>query len=144
MKAGRHVDALVAEHIMKEPKYWAVMFGGSHYGNLTTVAEAEAVAKQIQGDYKAHLYPYYDEPCYSTDIAAAWLVVEKLAQDGWSYNLEWKGKGRGYEFTAEGCLIRWKDAEHQTVHAVGDTVPLFICTLALRAVGVELPGVQDS
>lgn len=117
---------------MKELKYWAVMFGGSHYGNLRTVAEAEAVAKQIQGDYKAHLYPYYDEPHYSTNIAAAWLVVEKLRKT-WAIELH----------SREGvwnCLV--EEGDEVTAHYIAtkeaETAPLAICLAALAAVGYHV------
>lgn len=78
MKAGRELDALVAERVMKTEKYWSVIFGGSHYGNFDSIEKAKERAKEIQGDYDAAVIPYYDEPEYSTEISDAWAVVIKV------------------------------------------------------------------
>ena len=69
---------------------------------------------------------------YSTEIAEAWKVVEHLAADGWTLQLQWKGAGREYANTAEVSFQRHpRRGDFQLGHAVGDTAPLAICRAAL-------------
>lgn len=106
MQASRELDALVAEKVMGlEP--WP--------GKA--------------GCFKAPIVLHYQtpKPClppeYSTDIAAAWQVVEKM-QETCEVSIEQKGTGWKVYFDAE-----WRGAE---------TVPHAICLAALEAVGVQL------
>lgn len=85
MKAGRELDALVAEKVMdwqkvvKRPSHWHEL---RHLVNTLTGAEI----KPYQGPW--WILPHMDIkespdngvelPYYSTDIAAAWEVVEKI------------------------------------------------------------------
>lgn len=128
MKAGRELDALVAEKIMGERKYWVVLFGGSHYGRLYSRNDAEATARKIQGDFKASIIPYFDEPHYSTNIADAWSVVETV--------LTWKNGHVDLSIEADGvcCTISSYERDGQ---ATALSVPLAICLAALNAVEKE-------
>jgi hypothetical protein len=74
---------------------------------------------------------------YSTNIKAAWEVVEKLAQMGYDVKINrlihWN---TDYE-----CLIgkdNWVDMDYKYVGS--DTAPMAICLAALKAVGVEVEG----
>ena len=63
-------------------------------------------------------------PCYSTDIAAAWGVVEKLIEDGYGHFVLYWNLGIWY------CGVRdvgW--------HEVAFTAPLAVCYSALKVVG---------
>jgi len=106
LKAGRELDALVAEKVMG---FWDVqMYEG----------------KLVHGENNTNGWPM-QTPCYSTEIAAAWEVVEKV--------------GRATE-------IRWHPkAEQRVVVMIGvydtpggvaeaETLPLAICLAALEAV----------
>jgi hypothetical protein len=127
MKAGRELDALVAEKVFgckvrRAPEMYDYAYcecGDGEHGD--------------QSNYERR---FHDDPWdirrYSTSIAEAWLVVEKLAQTEWDYSLEYKGKGRGYEFTAEGYFGKWVDGQFRYGHTVADTVPLHICLAALK------------
>lgn len=64
---------------------------------------------------------------FSTDIAAAWQVVEKLRADGWSFACIGDGKTWTSVFAREVPEI----VEPDTVEA--DTAPLAICLAALAA-----------
>jgi hypothetical protein len=111
MQAGRELDALIAEKVM-----------GYVPPRPGTVG------------YDMKDLPRNRVPHYSTDIAAAWQVVEKLnllskMKDGCLYFdpslnkwviSEWSG---GREF-AEGSVE-------------ADTAPHAICLAALKAIGVE-------
>lgn len=137
LPAGRELDALVAEHV----------FGTAI---LTREAmEAEAVRVWVEqpqctkffwgftawrGDDGTIQCAQDFEP-YSTDIAAAWDVVEKLGRDGFTCDIQWKGAGRNYEFTAEASFDKWTPP--QSGHAVG-SAPLAICRAALKTVRGEV------
>jgi len=67
-------------------------------------------------------------PLYSTDIAAAWAVLEKLRSLG--FNVELQGDADGWE-----CLF----LDYPEIgRCEGDTAPFIICLAALEAVGVEV------
>lgn len=65
--------------------------------------------------------PGFPRP-YSTDIAAAWQVVEKLR--GRFQHLCLTHKGHWH-------VIMWKDEESPIIAASGDTAPEAICRAAL-------------
>ena len=94
MEAGRELDALVEEKLMKAP---------------------------FAGDYQQH---------YSTDIAAAWEVLEKMQDNGWFWNIDYDygelvaGFGKGRD--SEGDLSWHYEQAETTPHA--------ICLAALKAV----------
>jgi hypothetical protein len=104
MEAGREMDALVAELVMGWEK--RVFGDGVDYWHLPGGAICEL-----------------DAPHYSTDIAAAWQVVEKLPFSVY-VEVRWDGKN------AEA----WFDSGSQTWEASAPTAPLAICRAALLAV----------
>ena len=135
MKAGRELDALIAEKVM----------------GLTRHDEsyvAEGVGKVLRfvwrdgcGDcvYSGDMFL----PHYSTNIADAWEVVEKL------------GRWRGFDFmlvmpdpeqtfhlhTYEaGWYEATNDGPERRVVSDADTAPLAICLAALKAVSQEEQG----
>jgi hypothetical protein len=81
---------------------------------------------------------YGSWPNYSTDIAAAFLVVEKMRDRG----RHWRAvqsciAGERYRvgFTATGCSGGWHGVpEHE---AVADALPLAICLAALKAIAAD-------
>lgn len=121
MEAGRELDALIAEKVMGlQP--WPV----------------QEFSERV---FRAALVPQGHDPLpcscpkYSSDIAAAWDVVERLRDfkhpedehagfTVWQY---WKG---GY---AAGWS--WHEAEYGV--ELADTAPHAICLAALKAVGVD-------
>lgn len=127
MNAGIELDALIAKHVMglrvlKTGDYlWWVQGGDG--------GEGEALPKP------------FPIPAYSSDIAAAWSVVERVQRlprecDFRLLRLNWGGwlswcAGFGFIATGQG---------EATVLSEGraDTAPHAICLAALRAVGVEV------
>ena len=105
MKAGREIDALVAEKVMG--------FGyrySSWRGIYVAVGEV---------------------PHYSTRIQDAWLVVERLMEKGWSCNIVYHDPGDCLcEFWGgkEGNK-HWREIANHL-----PSVPLAICLVALKAV----------
>ena len=118
--------------------------------NLSASRELDAlVAEKVMGWERpsdpSWSYPAYmhDQPAYSTSIADAWLVVEKLS-DKWEMNLRTILPARDYvcEFklvVKNKCIV---DAQHPFEHVWNnpvDTAPLAICLAALKAVGDKVP-----
>jgi hypothetical protein len=160
VNAGRELDALVAEKVMGldisvRPKHeWKGDADGSR--DIFAYEEGDyhngPCCVRCHFGFCHHCNPAgYDTPCapsetvaaYSTDIAAAWTVVEKMglsvvrSEDGW-------------------YAIKPEDIEHSTVRGTAyptltlvgrefayntayETAPLAICRAALAAVGVEVP-----
>lgn len=111
MKPGRELDALIAEKVMGRP----------------TERYAGAVVFSVDPNSIQGVYPLdYIVPHYSTDIAAAWEVVEKVYD--WNFRLErFEGLSKDYygaQFFLNG---EWHYGE-------ADTAPLAICLAALKAV----------
>jgi hypothetical protein len=100
MNAGRELDALVAEKVM---------------GADVVVRDGRAY---INGN------PYDRLPNYSTDIAHAWQIVERMAD--WRVVIERVPSGE------------WEvmfDTRRVFENVKADTLPLAICRAALAAVG---------
>lgn len=118
LSAGRELDALVAVHIMG----WQP---DNIYG-----ARGQLAGQWIytpEGNIS-------DIPHYSTDIAAAWQVVEKLRERSFysSYTDLSLDTGKGW--------YSWHFHDHRPLSAyssdaTASTVPLAICLAALKAVG---------
>lgn len=86
-------------------------------------------------------------PCpeYSTDIADAWLVVEKLRERKIDVMVNWSNQ-RNRAVFGEDLLdpddLRWECAlwwaendEHRETTQYGDTAPEAICRVAIRVTG---------
>jgi hypothetical protein len=103
MEAGRELDALVAEDVMRLRVCRDYGFRGNH----VVVNDLGIVIAEIAR--------------YSTDIAAAWQIVEYFYRAGWGAGAEMDGHTgcRAFvgQFTAE-----------------ADTAPFAICLAALLAV----------
>lgn len=128
MNPGRELDALVAEKVMgkfviSDPKqYLEVMVseGGDYFGGKwvsTVLCHNETFDKHLPGHAVAIVKQY------STNISAAWEVVEKLP--GFSLR---KLDG------AYWCTFAnsWDD---ELIDVIEKTAPHAICLAALRAIG---------
>ena len=122
MPAGREMDALVAERVMG----W-VHFTWKGYSYFLPQNEIPGPDVQLM------IYPGRPVPLYSTDIAAAWLVVDKMGLSLVRVDAaRWLvGQYRESEYldTEMGCI----DGHfHYAGFAVSDTAPLAICRAALK------------
>lgn len=111
MKAGRELDALVAEHVMgmSHDEMWGI------------------------NDYRADGTPVLvpDFPCYSDDPEAAWDVVKQMFGE-WSISIELNRPG------AHGIVVSfWHPDENKRASRDCDleTLPITICLCALEAKG---------
>jgi hypothetical protein len=122
MSAGRELDALIAEKVMGSVPCdkWRPF----------TAYPAQWV-KDTGECYHASCHPpQMGPPHYSTDIAAAWAVVERLVVLGHPVELSLEPNDNGQ------CLCTLM-AERMGEEATwGDTAPLAICRAALKAVAV--------
>lgn len=122
MRAGREMDALVAEKVMQIAVFvdYATIRGQQMAISWWDAPKEDENAKPI--------------PDYSTDIAAAWQVVEapRLAE-----LLEYVEVSVVRYHDRYECHIE-DDTAARLYIAEADTAPHAICLAALKAVGVEL------
>jgi hypothetical protein len=127
MDAGRELDALVAEKVMG----WSDI-DLEDQGDFGVPPEAripDAYGRTVSW----YASPFEQFPHYSTDIAAAWLVVEKVATID-------KGEPGGLEVAVLHypdrceCHIETNSAAFLVVEGA-PTAPHAICRAALLAVG---------
>lgn len=126
MKAGRELDALVAEKVMG----WCWIENDVGQESLQPPIEEYAYLSRNHPVFWADDKGYTEiMPKYSTNIADAWQVVEKLRETHW-IQVE--------VGTLNICDIGEYGKGCSTIQEVADTIPLAICLAALKAVGVEL------
>ena len=132
MEAGRKLDALIAEHVMGEPRPTGNVPDGVLAGVMTSNSGGGNWIGTTTG-YTAGDEPVWLPKPYSTDISAAWEVVEKMRADKLSITLT------GYW---EGSTGKWWVNVLDNVETVAtvrtDTAPHAICLAALEAVGCSL------
>ncbi len=125
MITGRDLDALVAEKVMGFPS-----FAEQVVSKLSTHIRFNHEACVIcgrQDDTRECL------PKYSTEIAAAWEVVEKLREKDFLVSIRTLKSGKIR------CLVFSPDSENGPgVRAISDTAPHAVCLAALKACGVEV------
>lgn len=117
-KPSRELDALVAEKVM---------------------GEAYRPYAQILTTYPSKSVP--ETPFYSSDIAAAWQVVEKLRSMGKSFILSWDARPACKSYycsnhDGENLMTRGFSQSDEYIDEEADSAPLAICLAALKAVGV--------
>jgi hypothetical protein len=98
MPAGREMDALVAEKVFGRKTAWFSGPGGP----------------VITGGTMAKVSTWTPIKPYSTDIAAAWEVVEKMISNGWRFYLRAVGTYFEVEFQkggSDGIHTGYIDAE---------------------------------
>jgi hypothetical protein len=119
MSPGRDLDRLIAEKVM---------------------------GRKVYGDRISREAPELDIPeCwlprYSSDIAAAWEVVEKLRDSNFQLTLVTTKLSALATFYTPQERIIWDNSlpeGHTPLKAIGDTAPHAICLAALKAMGVEV------
>lgn len=109
MRPGRELDALVASKVM------GIEIDGDVWPD-------DAVVCPVLGDQ----WYMYIQP-YSTDIAAAWTILEKLKDD---FNFTLSLQGETYFLKLIGI--------DSVVTAEANTAPHVICLAALKAVGYDI------
>lgn len=116
MAAGREVDALVAERVMGLVPCTAE----SHRSGEAPWSCHARGDSPDQGGETAH---------FSTDMDAAWPVVEAMQGRGFVFTLRYRDSG-GWR----ACFMTRPTTENRSPSRVADTAPLAICRAALAAV----------
>jgi len=133
MKPGRELDALVAENVMgwKRVRWmdWKQKIADETRTSLTySWHDANGDMTENAEDMDDYYNPTYAwSP--STDIAAAWEVVERLAL---TFEMGWLPTDKGFSWDASFGEKRGSE-EGTTTYA--DTAPHAICLAALKACG---------
>lgn len=120
MEAGRELDALIAEKVMglhRRGEYW-----------LSSDDHEVYVADTVPADREDFL------PDYSTDIAAAWLVVEKLEALQFAVSLT-----TDYDIVSNRMLRQVRVLKPLLADVICpvyklDQTPLSICLAALKVI----------
>lgn len=114
----RELDALVAEKVMG---IWPWLLHDEYEPKAMTCPETGIQTSPVRA---------FDR--YSTDISAAWQVVERMQVDGSWYSIS--GPADGFPRYHAEILNGWKSL----AEAEAETAPRAICLAALRALGVEV------
>jgi hypothetical protein len=115
----RKIDALVAEHIFEKVVY----FSDGEFVKADGTPIHDYRMRDKKGSYREFT------PHYSTDIAAAWEIVEKL--HGQSFRIETGSDG----VNRYRCFSYYKDTN---ISVRATTAPLAICLLALKVMGIDI------
>jgi len=131
MKAGRELDALIAEKVMGYEVGWGIQ---SVSGGIRTRKNPQALHAHADGEVVR-----VDLPHYSTQIADAWLVVERFRRGTEPVDVaccvdlhisDW--------CTVPDCFVKIYSPALAPVDAHANEMPLAICLAALKAVGVDI------
>lgn len=120
----REIDALVAEKVMGCKLYRELDYGVD--GNYRFRCDCDGP----HGSDTPHSDDFirHSIKSYSTDISAAWEVVEKFKSENKSVTVDGGLYVDGYRFSAE-MGHSW---------TIADSAPMAICLAALKSVGVEV------
>jgi hypothetical protein len=128
LKPGRELDKLIGERAMNLEVHQA----GAHDMIFSVNREwitAGGYYYFVDGEGAYRLSPY------STEDAPSLEVVKEMARRGLTAHIEWKGKGREFEYTAEVTFL-----DHGILglgHAVADTISHAACIAALEALDAD-------
>lgn len=143
LKAGRELDALVAEKVMGWQWWRMVAAPDKRFlqpPERLPVTSGPSAMEPADGTETVIGQAYVAE--FSTSIAAAWTVVEAFTSKGKHWLLgtaDYDGQCYIANHDSE-CLMceGWPD-DADFISVAASTMPEAICLAALRAVGVEIP-----
>ena len=123
---NREVDRLIAKHIFENPYADHEYVHNGQYETRDGTMSYFCITCGEPGGYHRML-------AYSTDIAAAWTVVEKLRQTGYSITITGQG---GAFYTI--YIDKWTVLDTSVIRLDHTRAPMAICLAALRVVGVDV------
>lgn len=112
LEAGRELDALIAEKVMGWTPHCQ---NPAHYVEVANSTSEMSVIQEVVAYWRP-----------STDIAAAWQVVEKLRAAGWFYSLSDAVEIPEY-------IVMFYQPDSPDAQAMDESAPLAICRAALKA-----------
>lgn len=110
MPAGREIDMRIAEML---------------HGSYHDWQSCEWCLSEERGYAKGETASNVHGQRYSTDIAAAWQVIEKMRNEGWFFDI-------GDEVETPEIYVRFHRQDGASL-VIADTAPLAICRAALIA-----------
>lgn len=120
MKPGRELDALVAEKVM----------------GIKTEYYSGCLVEKVSAHFEQRVYPLdYLIPEYSTDISAAWKVVERIEKRFVLQKVFLPHSDQpsfSAHFSNEKVIDFWREG------SVAPTASHAICLAALKTIGTEL------
>lgn len=142
MPAGRELDAWIAEQVMGFAR-WSPLTRDDLY----FLAHPDQIRRQYRkyggwskalkkgSDGDRYVDGMRDVPEFSTDIAAAWQVVEKFRSEGWKFCIA-DGDEEPFQ-----CYFQRlsEDGGVDEPEAEADTAQLAICRAALKAAAPQEP-----
>jgi hypothetical protein len=145
MQAGRELDEVIALDVMGWEHRTESWYDGEGVEGSRFIGP-NGEERTAFGHYNYDLEEL-DLPRYSTDIAAAWEVVERMNNKGWFSDLSIRQSdsiGERYmcAFASSAQYEPWNPASMAGYTWAG-TMPLAICKAALRAVYEFRPFNQD-
>jgi len=142
MPAGRELDALVAEKVMDQDFCRCPTDdAGETIHGICWKNDGFKTIQDVGTCWSCKKRPQHER--YSTDIAAAWEVVEKLVLElGWDFDVSLEPayaddaeQRVGVMFTRKAEIAAYaKLSEDSPIYVAGGLVPLAICRAALKAV----------
>ena len=138
-EAGRELDARIAEKVMGAT--WKRHDGAT--GDWLAFDHADAMLTQnrpvslwvLAARTERGVQAWPECRAYSTDIAAAWLVVEKMRADGFMFRINATADDAGVETWAARFWTLDRDDDFCDRYAA--TAPHAICLAALAAINAE-------
>lgn len=142
LEAGRELDALIAVEVMGFSYSERTVGPGGFFAEGTLLQDwsdpgGDLVATRFNGEItniqKGGI------PFYGTDIAAAWKILDKMIDLGFSYEVshQTKDKSIKYVMFALGEYNVRESTFDQEFIGYANTTPLAICRSALKAVMVK-------
>lgn len=125
MNPGRELDTLVAEKVLEHTvKEYAITWDSGY------------TQTQL---YLDEVYAGNEMPAYSTDIAAAWQVVERLTARGHSLGIKHEPLSQIAHLppSPDDRVVPWKCWFNNASSQWVETAPHAICLAALAAVGAS-------
>jgi hypothetical protein len=149
MPAGREMDALVAEKVMGNKLEYGCFIDDGYADDCVTDICDCAIAESLHKEKekfpdKCQYWRELDPLPYSTDIAAAWEVVKKLKEKGWSFRYsnnacaEYQHAAAFYQCykAVSEDILTGKSIYKDNAYAIANTACLATGRAALKAMGV--------
>jgi hypothetical protein len=129
----RDLDKWIAEHVMGWVRKTVRLGRSTDTGNVFFEAEALVFGDKLHA-LEQHLLPYNvgGLPHYSSDIAAAWQVVEKLREHNLTFDLRISPGTMWVVWITKLILIPFKE-DKTLAEAKADTPSMAICLAAKKA-----------
>jgi hypothetical protein len=143
LQAGSELDAEIARRVFgfwyTEEEGWGPQWWGPHpvTPDVRAYAACTRSCEHLGGD---SIDSRNGLPRFSTDIAAAWLIVEAIPSCCFRIDRE---KAAGIRYDATIIMDGEQPYDHgRQIHATASTAPLAICRAALSAVAMASEGEQ--